>query len=69
MNRQVEELRALSMVDLRAELEATHKELFTTRFRLATRQLANSWEMVKARKRIARIKTILRERELAGATE
>ncbi|MSQ27546.1 MAG: 50S ribosomal protein L29 [Dehalococcoidia bacterium] len=69
MNQKAEELRVLSDVDLKAELEATHKELFITRFRLATRQLANSWQMVIARKKIARIKTILRERELLGAAE
>ncbi len=69
MNQKAEELRVLSDLDLRAELEATHKELFNTRFRLATRQLANSWQMVNARKKIARIKTVLRERELLQPAE
>ncbi|MBM4451113.1 MAG: 50S ribosomal protein L29, partial [Chloroflexi bacterium] len=40
------------------------QELFNLRFRLATRQLVNHRELPKVKKRIARMKTIQREREL-----
>ena len=67
MNQKAEELRALSMEDLHKQLEDTHKELFTIRFRLATRQMANSSELSKVKRQIARIRTILREHELQEA--
>jgi len=38
--------------------------LFNLRFKLATRQLVNHRELPKVRKKIARINTIIREREL-----
>ncbi len=61
----IQEIRALSSEELVKKLEEAHQELFNLRFRLATRQLANHRELVKVKKRIARIKTILRERELS----
>ena len=64
MNQKAAELRVLGERDLRNHLEDTHRELFNLRFRLATRQLANSAELKKVQRKIARIRTILREREL-----
>ncbi len=61
----IQEIRALSSEELVKKLEEAHQELFNLRFRLATRQLANNRELVKVKKRIARIKTVLRERELS----
>ncbi|MFQ5873044.1 MAG: 50S ribosomal protein L29 [Dehalococcoidia bacterium] len=58
------EVRALSDVDLRRELESAYRELFNLRFRLATKQLTNHREIRNVRKNIARLKTIVREREL-----
>lgn len=60
----IEEIRALSDVELLKRLEEARKELFNLRFRLATRQLANHRELPKVKKTIARIQTVLREREL-----
>lgn len=60
----VEEIRALSSEELAKKLEEAYEELFNLRFRLATRQLANTSELGKVKKKIARIKTVLREREL-----
>jgi len=59
-----DEIRALSDEELLKKLEETHEELFNLRFRLATRQLANHREIPRVRRSIARMKTILREREL-----
>ncbi len=60
----VEEIRALSTGELAKQLEDAHQELFNLRFRLATKQLVNHRELSRARKQIARLKTIIREKEL-----
>ena len=58
------EIRVLKNEELATKLEEAHEELFNLRFRLATRQLVNHREIPKAKRKIARMKTILREREL-----
>ena len=58
------EIRALNNEELLTKLKEAHEELFNLRFRLATRQLGNHREIPRVKKRIARIKTILKEREL-----
>lgn len=63
MNQKAGELRALNDADLAHQLEEAHHELFNLRFRLATRQMANTAELSKVRRKIARIRTIARERE------
>ncbi len=60
----VAEIRALSIKDLKEQLEKAYEELFNFRLRAATKQLTNHREIPRVKKRIARIKTILREREL-----
>ena len=60
------EIRALNNEELLTKLKEAHEELFNLRFRLATRQLGNHREIPRVKKRIARIKTILRERELGA---
>lgn len=59
-----EEIRALSSEELKKQLEGAHEELFNVRLRLATKQLTNHREILRLKKKIARINTILREREL-----
>ena len=60
----VEEIRALSSTELAKQLEEAYQELFNLRFRLATKQLVNHREVPRVKKRIARLKTIMREKEL-----
>lgn len=48
------------------QLEEAHRELFNLRVRVVTRQLANHREIRKAKKKIARLNTVLRELELAS---
>lgn len=60
----VEEFRALSPEELAKQLEEAHQELFNLRFRLATKQLVNHCEVRTVKKKIARLKTIISEREL-----
>jgi large subunit ribosomal protein L29 len=62
-----EDLRVMSDEELAKQVEEAHRELFNLRFRLATKQLANHREVRSVKKRIARLKTILRERELSRA--
>ena len=59
-----EEIRVLNSDELVKQLEAARKELFDLRFRLATRQLVNHREIRRVKKNIARLKTIMKEREL-----
>ena len=61
---QVKEIRNLSSEDLIKQLEEAHQELFNLRFRLATRQLVNHREIPRVKRKIARLKTIIRENEL-----
>jgi large subunit ribosomal protein L29 len=60
----VAEIRALTTEELKKQLEEAHQELFNLRFRLATKQLVNHRELPRVQKRIATLKTIIREREL-----
>jgi len=61
----IKEIRALKPEALAKQLEAAHEELFNLRFRLATKQLVNHREIPRVKKKIARLKTIIRERELS----
>ena len=64
----ISEIRALGDEGMKKQLEEAHQELFNLRFRAATRQLANHREIPKVKERIARIKTIIKERELSIGT-
>ena len=61
----VEEIRALSQAELAKQLESAHEELLNLRFRAATKQLVNHREIPRVKRDIAKMKTVLRERELA----
>ncbi|HLH72362.1 MAG TPA: 50S ribosomal protein L29 [Chloroflexota bacterium] len=58
------EAHQLSDEELRQRLADAYQELFNLRFQKETRELANFARIRQVRKDIARIKTILREREL-----
>ena len=62
----VDELKKKSEVELNEELVAAKKELFNLRFQHATNQLDNPVKMAEVKRDIARIKTVLRERELSA---
>lgn len=66
MAAKVRELREASSAELEQKLRAGRDELFRLRFQQATAQLDNPMRVRQIRKEIAQIKTILRERELAG---
>jgi len=60
----IEEIRGLGPEELAKQEEAARKELFELRFKLATRQLVNHRQIREVKKTIARLSTILREKEL-----
>jgi large subunit ribosomal protein L29 len=60
----LKETRALSTDDLKKQLEESRQELFNLRFRLTTKQLVNHREVRRVKKNIARLNTLLTEREL-----
>lgn len=61
------ELRAQNNAELARKLDDAYQELFNLRFQRATGKLSNTARFQVVKRDIARIKTILRERELAGA--
>lgn len=56
------ELKKMSADELNAKLEEVRKELFDLRFKHATAQLANTASIPAAKRNIARILTILKEK-------
>jgi large subunit ribosomal protein L29 len=58
------ELRAMDDVALSQEMQDAHQALFNLRFQAATQQLADNSQIAKTRKRIARIRTLLTERDI-----
>ncbi len=60
------ELRELSIEELRQKERDLTAELFNLKFQHATGQLENTERLPQVRKDIARVKTILREKELAA---
>jgi large subunit ribosomal protein L29 len=61
-----EEMRSLGVEELKKRANDAHQELFNLRIRLATRQLVNHRELPRVRKEIARLETVIREKELAA---
>ncbi|MGH2706862.1 MAG: 50S ribosomal protein L29 [Actinomycetota bacterium] len=64
----IDELRELSVEEARARLEETREELFNLRFQHATGQLENYRRLGLLRRDVARILTVIHERELGIET-
>ncbi|MGI6492771.1 MAG: 50S ribosomal protein L29 [Peptococcaceae bacterium] len=60
----IKELRDLTDAELNKRLTDSKDELFKLRFQMATGQLDNPMKLQEVRRKIARVKTIIREREL-----
>ena len=60
------ELRELSVEELQRKLTELKEELFNLRFQLAVNQLENSNRLGAVKKDIARVSTVIRQRQLAG---
>ncbi len=63
------ELRTQDVEELLSQLNDCYRELFNLRFQKVTGKLTNTSRPRQVRRDIARIKTILRERELAEAEQ
>lgn len=61
------EIRSLSQAEIGRHLDEAHQELFNLRFQYATGQLKNTVRMSQVRREVARLRTVLRERELTAA--
>jgi large subunit ribosomal protein L29 len=64
----VQDIRAMSDDELSEELLKLSREQFNLRLQSATGQSARPDQFGKVRKNIARVKTIMRERDLGNAT-
>ena len=62
INKYVEDLKAKSAAELNEELVAAKKELFNLRFQNATNQLDNTSRIKEVRKNIARIQTVIAQK-------
>ena len=62
INAFVEDLKAKSAAELNTELVAAKKELFNLRFQNATNQLDNTARIREVRKNIARIQTVIAQK-------
>ena len=64
---ELNKMREMTDAELAAELEKMKKELFNLRFQHVTGQLENPVQMREVKKNLARVKTIMREKELEKA--
>jgi large subunit ribosomal protein L29 len=60
----VEEVRALSDAEIKKQIDDSDQALVSLSVRVASRQLVNHRELANVKKRVARLKTVRREREL-----
>ena len=60
-----EEMKSMGIDELKKRVNDAHQELFNLRFRLSTRQLTNHREVPRVKKEIARLETIIRQKQLA----
>ena len=61
--KEINQVRGLSVEKLEEKLQELKKDLFMLRMQHATNQLANPMQIAAVKKDIARIKTIIREKE------
>ena len=64
---ELKKMREMTEVELNAELDNMKKELFNLRFQHVTGQLENPVKLRETNRDIARVKTVIREKELAKA--
>ena len=65
----INEIKNLTVAELNARLKELNAELFNLRFSHATRNLANPMQIHECKKEIARVKTVIREKEIAQKGE
>ena len=63
---EAKEIRELTTAEIEQEVKSLKEELFNLRFQLATGQLENTARISQVRKSIARMKTVIRQREISA---
>ena len=63
MRMKANEVRAMSVEQLNAKLDSLKKDLFFLRMQHATNQLDNPLKLAESKRDIARVKTVIREKE------
>jgi large subunit ribosomal protein L29 len=59
----LKDMSAMGADELKKQLEASHKELFDLRFKLASKQLVNHREIPRLKKEIARLNTLITQKQ------
>ncbi len=62
---EIDDIRNMNDQDLVENLDSTQKDLMNMRFRIATMQLSDTNSVKKTQRKIARIMTVIREREIS----
>ena len=65
----ITEINALATTELQSRLDESYKEIFNLRFQGASGQLKDTNAIRKVRRNIARVKTVMRQRELAAEVQ
>lgn len=65
----ISEIKSLTLGELNAKLKELNSELFNLRFSHATRNLTNPMRIHECKKEIARVKTVIREKEIATSAK
>ena len=60
------DLRKLNYAELQEQLDESKEELFNLRFQVVTNQLDNTARIKQVRRNVARVKTMMREQEIAA---
>lgn len=63
----ISEIKSLSVAELNARVKELNMELFNLRFSNASRNLENPVQIRNVKREIARVKTVIREKELSSA--
>ena len=62
---EIDDIRNMNDQDLMENLDSTQKDLMNMRFRIATMQLSDTSSVKRTQRKIARIMTVIREREIS----
>ena len=65
----VDEIRALADENIQSRIDETREELMNLRFQQSTGELLDTSQITETRRLVARLETILREREREAAVE
>ena len=65
---EIDDIRNMNDQDLEENLDSMRKDLMNLRFRTATMQLTDTNEVKRTQRKIARIMTVIREREISESS-